>query len=346
MVATAMNNYIGGPLVILLLPLAWLFDGVARLRVLLYRLGHFKSHRPPWPTLSIGNISAGGTGKTPLLFKALDWFKVNSAEAAVLSRGYGGDEGLILRQRYPHVSLVENANRVEGMRTLSNEHQPEVLVLDDGFQHLRLQRDIDIVVVDATKPFGPTFPAGLFRESTRALRRADLVVVTRVDLVDENRRDAIQQKITQTRVGLTKLPRVETRMAATTLRQIISGDELSLESLQGVRANLAAGIGNHQSFAELCQSLGVVIDDYKRLADHHQWTSDDVLAMADAEMVLVTEKDGVKLRNIASDKFYELCVDIEFVCGAEHFEQKLFDLHLPVRASRIEPLWEGVSNVD
>jgi tetraacyldisaccharide 4'-kinase len=341
-----MNNYIGGPLVVLLMPLAWLFDGIVRLRVWFYRLGYLKSHRPPWPTLSIGNISAGGTGKTPLLFCALRWFEENDAEAAVLSRGYGGDEGVILRQRFPQVNLVENPDRVAGMRSLIDNTTPEVLVLDDGFQHLRLQRDIDVVVVDATKPFGPTFPAGLFRESTQALRRASLVVVTRVDLVDQQRRDEIQHKIAQTRNGLTKLPRVEAKMTATHLRQVLGGEVCDLARLNGAVATLAAGIGNHQPFADLCESLGVNISSYKRFADHHQWTSDDVLALADAEMVLVTEKDGVKLREIASDKFYEVCVDVEFVVGGEHFEQKLFDLHLPVRAARIEPLWEGVSNVD
>jgi len=345
-VAAKVNKYIGGPLVILLLPLAWLFDGAARLRVWMYRVGYLKSHRPPWPTLSIGNISAGGTGKTPLLFSALKWFAENSAEAAVLSRGYGGDEGDILRQRFPQVSLVENPDRVAGMRELREKHKPEVLVLDDGFQHLRLQRDIDIVVVDATRPFGPTFPAGLFRESARALRRADLVVVTRADLVDEQRREDIQTKIAKTRVGLPELPRVEAKMAATNLRHVLSGETHDLAMLDGVNASLAAGIGNHQSFADLCESLGVHITSYQRLADHHQWTCDDVLALADADIVLVTEKDGVKLRDIASDKFFEICVDVEFVTGAENFEQKLFDLHLPVRAARIEPLWEGVSNVD
>jgi tetraacyldisaccharide 4'-kinase len=345
-VATTVNNYLGGPLVILLLPLAWLFDGVARLRVWMYRVGYLKSHRPPWPTLSIGNISAGGTGKTPLLFNALEWFEKNSAQAAVLSRGYGGDEGKILRQRYPKVDLCENADRVAGMAVLAEQHQPEVLILDDGFQHLRLQRDIDIVVVDATKPFGPTFPAGLFRESTRALRRADLVVVTRVDLVNQQRRDAVQHKIAQTRIGLVELPCVETKMTATHVRQITTNERHPLSMLNGVKAHLAAGIGNHQSFADLCTKLGVEIASYKRLADHHQWTSADTQAFRAAEMVLVTEKDGVKLRDIASDAFYEVCVDLEFVNGGEHFEQKLFDLHLPVRAARIEPLWQGVTNVD
>jgi tetraacyldisaccharide 4'-kinase len=345
-VAAKVNKYIGGPLVILLLPLAWLFGGAARLRVWMYSVGYLKSHRPPWPTLSIGNISAGGTGKTPLLFSTLKWFAENSAEAAVLSRGYGGDEGIVLRQRFPQVSLIENPDRVAGMRELNEKHKPEVLVLDDGFQHLRLQRDIDIVVVDATRPFGPTFPAGLFRESARALRRADLVVVTRADLVDEQRREDIQAKIAKTRVGLPELPRVEAKMAATNLRHVLSGETHDLAMLDGVNASLAAGIGNHQSFADLCESLGAHVTSYQRLADHHQWTCDDVLALADADIVLVTEKDGVKLRDLASDKFFEVCVDVEFVTGAEHFEQKLFDLHLPVRASRIEPLWEGVSNVD
>jgi len=291
------------------------------------------------PTLSIGNISAGGTGKTPLLFCALEWLEKHGATVGVLSRGYGGDEGRMLEERFPNVKLVEGADRVAGLKQLMANEPPELLLLDDGFQHLRLQRDLDIVVVDATKPFGRCFPAGLFREPIGALQRADLVVVSRAELVEEERLLEIWSRINRARVGKPFQVRVEGGVAARDLRNLANGEVIPVGDLVGTTVQLAAGIGNPTSFHRLCEGAGMSIANFTRLADHHKWTAADAKSFPSDMPLVVTEKDGVKLRPFASDNMWELRVDWKFVRGEEAWERCLTDLHLPVRAAQIEPLW-------
>lgn len=329
-----------GPLGVLLAPLGWIYGGLARLRVVLFRRGWKQSVRPPRPTLSIGNISAGGTGKTPLLFHALEWFAKHDAHIGVLSRGYGGDEGRMLEERFPAVLLAEGADRVAGMgRLLEEEQPPEMLLLDDGFQHLRLRRDIDIVVLDALRPFGRCFPAGVFRETRSALRRADLVVLSRAEWVEEERRLEIWQAVKEARGDAALLPRVEGGVVARDLRNLKDGSIVPIRTFSGEEVRLAAGIGNHASFRRMVDAKGIRVTSYARLADHYPWSAADMERFGPDQPLIVTEKDGVKLRPFAQEHCWELRVDWEFRRGGDAWEQCLADLHLPVRAARIEPLW-------
>jgi tetraacyldisaccharide 4'-kinase len=329
-----------GPLGIIFAPLGWLYSGVARLRVWMFRRGWKASVRPPRPTLSIGNISAGGTGKTPLLFHALEWFAKHDAHVGVLSRGYGGDEGRMLEERYPSVLLAEGADRVAGMQHLLAEREPpELLLMDDGFQHLRLRRDIDIVVLDALRPFGRCFPAGVFRESSAALRRADLIVLSRAEWVEEDRRQEIWHAVKEARGEAPALPRVEGGVVARDLRNLKDGSILPIRELSGKQVRLAAGIGNHESFKRLVEAKGIHVTSFARLADHHAWSAADLKDYGPDRPLIVTEKDGVKLRPFALEHCWELRVDWQFRRGADAWEQCLADLHLPIRAARIEPLW-------
>lgn len=339
--ALSLVDRLDGPLGFLLAPLGWLYAGVARLRVAAYKRGWKKSVRPPLPTLSIGNISAGGTGKTPLLFHALEWFEKNHARVGVLSRGYGGDEGRMLEERYPQVLLAEGADRIAGMkRLLQEEDPPEMFLLDDGFQHLKLQRDIDIVVLDALRPFGRCFPAGVFRESLQAIRRAKLIVLSRAEWVEESRRQEIWRLVHAMRPEDSEpLPRVEGGVVGRDLRNLKDGRIEALRTMSGKSVRLAAGIGNHASFLRLVEAQGVKVESYAELADHYAWSAEDMQRFGPDMPLLVTEKDGVKLRPFASEHCWEVRVDWEFRLGQEAWEQCLFDLHLPVRAARIEPLW-------
>lgn len=337
---SAIAERLDGPLGLILAPLGWVFSHLARARVCAFQRGWKSSLKPPRPTLSIGNISAGGTGKTPLLFHALDWFDRHEARVGVLSRGYGGDEGRMLEERFPEVLLAEGADRVSGMNSLLQEKEPpEMFLLDDGFQHLRLQRDIDIVVVDALRPFGRCFPAGIFRESIQALKRADLVVMSRAEFVTEEERLAIWKRVHQVRDADHPLPRVEGGVIARDLRNLTDGRILALREMSGQEVQLAAGIGNHDSFLRLVHAKGLKVKEYARLADHYAWSAEDVARLGDACPLIVTEKDGVKLRPFAGDHCWELRVDWAFRLGEEAWEQCLADLHLPIRAARIEPLW-------
>lgn len=330
-----------GPLGLLLAPLGWLYGGVARARVAAYRRGWIKSVKPPMPTLSIGNLSAGGTGKTPLLLHSVAWLQKHDASVGVLSRGYGGDEGRILEERHPEAQLVENPDRRAGLQTLQEQGGAEVVLLDDGFQHLRIQRDLDVVLLDATRPFGRCLPAGLLRERPRALRRAHAIVLSRTELVDPQRVSEIWQEVDRIREGLEALPRFEGGMQAMDMRRLQDGEICAADSFAGKTVRLATGIGNPESFARLVESLGMTVGQYDRFGDHHAWQASDCEAWKDDELVIVTEKDGVKLRPFASAQVWELRADWVFHRGQEDWEELLNRFYLPVRAARIEPLWSA-----
>ncbi len=331
-----------GPLGMGLAPLGVLYGAIARLRVHAYRRGWLASHRPPMPTLSIGNLSVGGTGKTPLLFAVLDWLEAQEIRPGVLSRGYGGDEGRMLEARHPTTLLAEDPDRRRGLRQFLVHGPPEVLILDDGFQHLRLQRDLDVVLLDATRPFGRCLPAGRLREPIGALRRADRVVLSRADLVGAEERAAIWRRVGSIRQGLPELPRIEGGVRASRIRNLATGEELPSEALRGRRALLAAGIGNPGSFRRLCEDLGVEVAGTQWERDHCAWPERAKQGWESQPCVLVTEKDGVKLRDAVPDSVWEVQVDWVFHRGEEDWRQALDALVLPLRAARIEPLWAAV----
>lgn len=293
------------------------------------------------PTLSIGNLSAGGTGKTPLLLNAVAWLQKHEASVGVLSRGYGGDEGRILEERHPKVQLVENPDRRAGLRSLQEQGGAEVVLLDDGFQHLRLQRDLDVVLLDATRPFGRCLPAGLLRERPRALRRAHAIVLSRTELVSPVRVAQIWAEVDRLRAGLEVLPRLEGGMQALDLRRLHDGEIRPASSFAGQGVRLASGIGNPESFRQLAESLGMTIRVYDRFGDHHAWQARDCAGWNPDEAVIVTEKDGVKLRPFAPKQVWELRADWVFHRGQAEWEELLNRFYLPVRAARIEPLWSA-----
>lgn len=329
------------PLRLLLAPLGWLYGGVAKLRVFSYQRGWLRSHRPPMPTLSIGNLSAGGTGKTPLLLSVLQWLKQHDADVAVLSRGYGGDEGRIVERRFPKTKLIENPNRVQGLEQLQQQGGAEVVLLDDGFQHLRLKRDIDVVVIDATQPLGNCLPAGMLREFPSALKRADAIVLSRTELVEPQRVDALWRKIDGICSDRDGKPhaRMEGGMGIHDIRNLASGETRPAQALAGMQAFLSAGVGNPQSFAALCRDAGVKISGQDWKADHYAWKAADCREWSSHATVLVTEKDGVKLQPFAGDNVWEVRANWQFHRGQETWEELLNMLYLPVRAAHIEPLW-------
>ncbi len=161
--------------------------------------GWLRSHRALVPVVSVGNLTLGGTGKTPMVEWLARWFRSREVRVAILSRGYGhtggiNDEGLVLEENLPDVPHLQNPDRVALAQTAVRELESELIVLDDGFQHRRLARDLDVVLLDALDPFGLSqlCPRGLLREPVRSLRRAAVVVLSRADLVADAQRAAIR----------------------------------------------------------------------------------------------------------------------------------------------------------
>ena len=166
-----------------------------------YDRGWLTSHPAEVPVVSVGNLTLGGTGKTPMVEWLARWFRRHGVRVAILSRGYGhsgglNDEGRVLEENLPDVPHLQSADRVALARVAAVELETELILLDDGFQHRRLRRDLDIVLIDALEPFGlgKLFPRGLLREPVRSLRRSGVVVLSRADLIGSNERAAIRNE--------------------------------------------------------------------------------------------------------------------------------------------------------
>ncbi len=284
--------------------LGWIAGHAARLAAV--RTGILRAERLPVPVLSVGNLTAGGTGKTPFVAWIVQRLVEQGRRPGVLSRGYGprpdgsdvSDEGLVLRRLLgPDRPYVEDANRRRGGRRLLAEHpETDVLVLDDGFQHVRLARDLDIVLLDATNPFGygHRLPRGLLREPPSALGRADVVVLTRAERVSTAEIAALEQRVAALTPALVAVAR--TRPVGLE----VDGRPAALDALAGRVVHACSAIGNPAAFAATLEDLGARVVGRTELPDHARlsparWQA--VLAASRreaAELVVVTRKDAVK----------------------------------------------------
>ncbi|HEX8283502.1 MAG TPA: tetraacyldisaccharide 4'-kinase [Pyrinomonadaceae bacterium] len=318
-----------------LAPLGWLYGAVTRARLRLYRSGLIKTERVGAPVVSVGNLTAGGTGKTPLV----EWFARALAReglrACVLTRGYGradesarvlasdgarvlaevaecGDEPRLLAERLlGAASVVCDRDRVAAARWARGELGAEVFVLDDGFQHLRIARDLDVVTLDATDPWGGghLLPRGRLREPKSALARAGCVVITRAELAEDL--DALRAEVGRLVGGGVAVvtSRVRTRGIVPLGEFGRSEDEVAAVGTSepsGARAPVAAfcAVGNPRAFFEHLRREGFELSYTRAFADHHSYTAADADALSreaargGARALLTTAKDAVKLRGL------------------------------------------------
>ncbi len=297
----------GGAIECLRLP-ALAFGVVASLRSELFSSGVLSAHRAGVPVFSVGNISAGGTGKTPAVVWLARELERRGRRVGLLSRGYGAqpgelnDEARMLTRSLSDIAHVQNRNRVQGARELVSRGV-DAIVLDDGFQHRRLARDVDLVLVDATRPWGlardskgssvrALLPRGLLREKPGALARADAIVLTRVDQVRPAWLEALAGEIEALAPGV---PQVRAVHAARALRAS-DGRIEPLTVLSDREVDLVSGIGNPEAFAQTARSLGAHICGERRFEDHHAFTAGDVEDLGrDGRLLLCTAKDLDKL---------------------------------------------------
>ena len=271
----------------------------------LFDRGWKRSHRAAVPVVSVGNLTLGGTGKTPCVEYVCRFYRTLGLCVAILSRGYGAqqgpnDEALVLEENLDDVPHLQGVDRVALARTAIEELESEILVLDDGFQHRRLARDLDVVLIDATDPWGHgyLFPRGLLRESPRGLRRAGVVVLTRCDQVGEEDRAHLRQTVGQL---VPAVPVVETKHAPVALVNAgrIDGP---LTLLRDRPVAGFCGIGNPEAFRRTLTDLGARVCAFRTYADHHPYTRADIEELrrwANLQqdcVVVTTQKDLVKLR--------------------------------------------------
>ncbi|WP_419193648.1 tetraacyldisaccharide 4'-kinase [Kolteria novifilia] len=289
-----------GALWVLSLPYAL---GVS-LRNLAFDRGWREVVRARLPVLSVGNVTVGGTGKTPMVEYFASQLREKGLRVCLLSRGYGvsdgpNDEALVLEENLPDVPHLQGRNRAQLATIADEELESQVLVLDDGFQHRRLGRDADVVLIDATDPFGGgrLLPAGLLREPFSSLGRADLVVLTRRDAIDEDQRRSIKRRLGR----WTKAPWAEVSFDPTALVDA-EGAERPIAALAGKRVATFCGLGNPEGFRRTVALLGGETIDHRDFPDHHPYSRDDIesllawVAEVRPELVLTTQKDLVKVR--------------------------------------------------
>ena len=286
------------------------YAAAAATRNHLYNGGLLRQSTAAVPVISIGNLTLGGTGKTPLVAWVARQLAAQGLRPAVVSRGYGArpadtsDEAAELAIVLPGVPHVANRDRVAAAERAAGLGA-NVVVLDDGFQHRRLRRDLDVVAIDATDPFGceRLVPRGLLRESLGGLARADAVVLTRADRIDADRRREILRSVTRARHGHPPAAWVETMHAAVAVRTA-AGTVTPLESLAGRRVAAFCGIGNPAAFRQTLTGIGVDLVGFRSFADHHPYSPDDVesltswAAALQVEQMVTTLKDLVRLKMV------------------------------------------------
>jgi tetraacyldisaccharide 4'-kinase len=291
---------------LLLLPLSWLYGVVMSVRRAMYAQGWLPSYRVDRPVVVVGNLTVGGTGKTPLVAWLAEKLKERGLRVGILSRGYGstataprvvepnsrwqdtGDEPLLLRQR-TGCDTVISIDRVAGAQLLV-QRGADVILADDGLQHLRLARDVEIIVVDGARGFGNgrLLPAGPLREPASRASLSNLMVVN----------GAPEHPSIAHQPAARDMQPVQMTLAPGRVLPVVAVKaDRSLESFRGQRVHAVAGIGNPWRFFADLRGRGLDIVEHP-FPDHHPFTAAD-FAFHDGAPVLMTEKDAVKCRTLA-----------------------------------------------
>lgn len=279
-----------------LVPAALVYRGAVAARARAYAVGALRQTAMPLPTVAVGNLTVGGAGKTPLASWIAGYYACRGLRPGILLRGYGGDEGDVHRRLVPPSIVVENADRLAGARD-AEQRGAEVVVLDDAYQRLDVQRDLNIAVVaaESMRAAPTTLPAGPWREPLRALRRADLVVVTRKRA---SRESAVALAAYLRAIAPGRAVALA-RLQPTDLRGLRSNTWVGLAVLRDARLVTAAGVADPDSFAHQCRRLGAVVYPLP-LRDHARFSCRRLRRLLEAgravDYVVVTEKDAVKLR--------------------------------------------------
>ncbi len=307
----------------LLLPLSWLYCAIAVSRRKVYQLGLKKSYAASVPVIVIGNIVVGGSGKTPLLIALCEFIKDKGFRPGVVSRGYGGqvsgvkqvqeddsaelvgDEPLMIHQR-TKLPVVVGADRVAAVNYLLENNQCDVVLSDDGLQHYRMQRDVEIAVLDSSRGFGNGFclPAGPLRERVSRLNEVDIIVYN----------------------GAAPDPRdCSYTLKIVDLSHLNSGEKLPLSSFVDKTVHAVAGIGHPARFFAQLRDNGVRLSEHT-FSDHHAYRQADFSGWEN-EHIIMTEKDAVKCRCLRLPDAWVVNVVAEF---SESLESKLSSKILPL----------------
>ena len=329
------KGFFAGLLYIILVTASKIYSVIIRLRNFCYDRHIFAIHHAKASVISIGNITTGGTGKTPLAawlcseIAKKQRINKENYKLAVLTRGYktaqnNTDEPAIFSESCPQVDVIINPNRVIGAAQAIGKFKANVLVMDDGFQHRRLARDLDIVTIDATNPFGygRIIPAGLLREPVSSLKRSNAVILTRCDQVSQAQLTQIEDKV----YDLNPKILIARSLHQPVFIKTIENRQVSLDEYKGRKVFAFCGIGNPDSFINSLKKLEYEVVGSKIYDDHHNY-SDSCLAeikeqtrILGAELILTTQKDWTKVRLLKSAKelpLAYLAIEIYYLSGLD-----------------------------
>lgn len=337
---------------LVLVPLAVLYSAGMRIRAVLYGKGLRPSHSLPCRVVSVGNLSVGGTGKTPMVLYLARYLTAQGLKVVIISRGYrgrlevtggivsdghkvlvgvddSGDEPQIMARLLQGVPVIVGGNRYRAGQRALKAFSPDVILLDDAFQHLRLQRDLDLVLVDCRRPFGNgyTLPAGELREPPRSLNRGHAAIMTRCPAdgaATENARNEISDHMHG--------PVFESRHIPV-IRDIIPTEGASPreEPLTGRRVFAFSGVAKNDQFLDTLSGFNCAVVGSLQFSDHHLYTDNDLASIRreaerlNADCIVTTEKDYVKVGPTARwpAKLVILGIDISFGDDTKRFQDFL-----------------------
>ena len=307
------------------------YASVMSVRNLLYDRQILPTHRFLVPIISVGNLTLGGTGKSPMVAYLCRFFLEQNLRPGLVSRGYGktsnegNDEFLEMLYRFPTVPHIQHPQRAKAIQKLLQAEQVDVIIMDDAFQHRQVERNTDIVLLDATAPFGfeHVFPRGTLREPLSSLRRADIVLLTRSDLVDETERQRIKQRVLAINPKITWAETIHVPTSVISLAAPPAERTKPIESIRGQSALAFCGIGNPASFRKTLEHCGVHVAKLITFPDHYGYTQRDVDELArtakelGTDTILCTMKDLVKLNRpeFANLPLRAVSVEIQFISG-------------------------------
>jgi tetraacyldisaccharide 4'-kinase len=323
--------------------LAWLYGGLIKVRNSLFDVGILKAEKPDCRVISVGNLVLGGTGKTPMVLWLAQFLSKEGLRVAVVSRGYrsehsgillllsdgqhifadarfSGDEPQLLARRLPAIPVICSAKRVVAVEAAISQFKSDVVILDDGFQHRFLARDLDIVMLDAGSPFGNghLFPRGRMREQATALSRAQILVLSRFAgsrHLEQNREDLLRSWPDKHIFRAIHRP--------SRLFEAVSGKERPLTSLERVRTAAFAGIAQPDAFFESLVGLGAFLIYANALPDHQALTKELLesfvreAAEFKPDLWVTTEKDWVRLPETLPDDMHLRVLTIDLDLGED-----------------------------
>lgn len=321
-----------------LLLLSFVYGFAVLLRLGLYKIGFLRQKKLQQRVIAVGNITLGGTGKTPTVMHIASVLLRHGRHPVVISRGYGrtdesevmvvsdglrvladarvgGDEPVLMASRLAGVPVVVGSNRFRAGLLAQEKFHNDIVILDDAFQHRKLHRDLDIVLVDAADPFGSgrLFPAGILREPLSGLARADAVLITNMDRTSDP--ESLKRKVRR----YTKARIFTSRQVPAGLVNITNGESRDLAALQRAAVLAFAGIARPASFVSMLRSLGATVKAEFAYPDHYQYKKSDLAGIFEesanrqVSLIITTEKDAVRLKNLNPEGIWALRIELNVI---------------------------------